>query len=77
MKRIPITAAKKISIEYNCPEVVIFAYDPETGLQHITTYGKSKAQCIDAAKIGNWLKRLLGWDADKCNAIPTRAKEQK
>ena len=59
--RIPISAAKAVSKNYEFPEVVIFAYDPETGKQHVTTYGKTKEQCIDAAKAGNFLKKALGW----------------
>jgi hypothetical protein len=50
MKRIPISAAKRISTDYDCPEVVIFAYDPKNGDQHVTTYGRTLDQCKDAAK---------------------------
>ena len=57
MSRIPIKAAKKISTDYNWPEVVIFAYDPETGSQHVTSYGKTLEQCKDAARAGNYLKK--------------------
>jgi hypothetical protein len=60
-KRIPVSAAKRISQEYNFPEVVIFAYDPATGKQHITTYGANKAQCKDAAKAADFLKVALKW----------------
>lgn len=74
MSRIPISAAKEIANKYNFPEVVIFAYDPESGMQHVTTYGKTKEQCVDAAKAGNFLKKSLGWPEDKCNAQPKRAK---
>lgn len=71
-KRIPVTAAKKVSIEYEFPEVIIFAYDPETGKQHITTYGRTKEQCVDAANAGNNLKKALGWPDELCNAKPPR-----
>lgn len=73
-KRIPISAAKNISELYEFPEVVIFAYDPETGKQHVTTFGQTKQQCVDAAKAGNFLKRALGWPEELCNAKPARAK---
>jgi len=76
-KKIPISAAKRISEDYQYPEVVIFAYDPETSIQHITTYGKTLAQCKDAAKAGNFLKKALGWDDSLCNAEPTRCKKDK
>lgn len=71
-KSIPISVAKKVSVDHNYPEVVIFAYDPESGMQHVTTYGKTKEQCRDAAKAGNFLKRALGWPEEKCNAKPKR-----
>lgn len=60
-KRIPISSAKRISQETNYPEVVIFAYDPATGMQHVTTYGATKALCADAAKAGKFLQKALGW----------------
>lgn len=71
-KNIPISAAKEISSKYEYPEIVIFAYDPITGKQHITTFGQTKAQCIDAAKAGNYLKKALGWPEELCNAKPER-----
>jgi hypothetical protein len=74
-KRIPIKAAKEISKAFDFPEVVIFAYDPVSGTQHVTTYGKTKDQCADAAKVGNFLKRSLGWPESQCNAIPNRGKK--
>jgi len=73
-KRIPISAAKRISQDYEFAEVVIFAYDPETKIQHVTTYGKTKEHCIDAAKAGNYLKRSLGWPEEMCDSKPARGK---
>lgn len=61
-KRIPISSAKRISLESNYPEIVIFAYDPVSGMQHVTTYGKTVAMCKDAAKAGDYLKKALGWN---------------
>lgn len=60
-KRIPISAAKRISQETNYPEIVIFAYDPVTGKQHMTTYGTTKSLCADAAKAGKFVQKALGW----------------
>lgn len=74
MKRIPIKAAKDISEKYEYPEVVIFAYDPGTKRQHITTYGKSVDHCKDAARAGNYLKKHLGWPEELCHAKPARQK---
>jgi len=76
-KIIPIKSAKDISKDYEWPEIVIFAYDPKTRMQHVTTFGKTKAQCIDAAKAGNHLKKHLGWPEQKCHATPSRATPRK
>jgi hypothetical protein len=76
LRSIPITAARQISKQYHYPEVVIFAYDPETGTQSVTTYGKSIAQCEDAARAGNYLKKALGWPNEMCHAKPKRLKKR-
>ena len=75
-KHIPILEAKAISKKYNYPEVVIFAYDPETKNQHVTTFGQSQAQCEDAARAGNHLKRALGWPERLCHAKPVKQKSK-
>lgn len=75
-KNIPIKAAKDISVTYEYPEVVIFAYDPVSGLQHVTTYGQTVAQGKHAARAGAYLKKALGWPAEQCEAKPARAKKK-
>jgi len=59
--RVPISAAKGLSDTYGYPEIVIFAYDPASARQHVTTYGETKENSIEATKIGNYLKKALGW----------------
>jgi hypothetical protein len=76
MKCIPISEAKRISQIFDAPEVVIFGYDPKTGRQHMTTYGKTLAQCEDAAKAGNFLKKALGWPEELCTTKPARQKRK-
>lgn len=71
-KEIDVEAAAAISELYEFPEVVIFGYDPVSKMQHVTTYGITKEQSIDAARAGNYLKKALGWPADQCNAKPAR-----
>lgn len=71
MKEIPITAARAIAHSYHAPEVVIFTYDPTSGMQCVTTYGITTEQSQDAAKSGNWLKKQLGWADYECNIKPT------
>lgn len=74
--KIPISAAKEISKNFDWPEVVIFAYDPATGMQHVTTYGKTIEQCEDAAKAGNYLKKALGWPEELQHAVPKRSRKK-
>ena len=75
MKSIPISTAHYLSQKFEYPEIIIFAYDPKTGKQHITTYGKTESQCLDAAQAGNFLKKALGWPEDECNAQPNISKK--
>lgn len=74
-KQITITTAKQIAaLGYD--EVIIVGANYETGIQHVTTYGKSLQSCENAAKGGNAIKRLLGWPAEKCNDKPARQKRK-
>ncbi|MCK9431858.1 MAG: hypothetical protein M0R00_02745 [Candidatus Omnitrophica bacterium] len=72
MKEITIKMAKKISRETEYPEIIIVGYDPVSGQQHVTTYGETKAQCLDAAKAGNFIKKACGWPDELCHAKPSR-----
>jgi len=71
IKRIPITTAKEIS-KLGYDEVIIVGANYESGIQHVTTYGKSQAACENAAQGGNAIKRLLKWPEEKCNDKPKR-----
>lgn len=77
MKAKPITikTAKEIA-QLGYDEVIIVGCQYETGIQHVTTYGKSLAACENAAIGGNAVKKLLGWPEDKCNAKPARQKKK-
>lgn len=71
-KRIPINWAKKIAEDLGYTQVIIHGYDGETGMQHVTTFGKSLEDCKNAAEGGNAIKRLLKWPEELCNAKPKR-----
>lgn len=65
---IPVVAARSIAEQYGWDQVVIIArkVDPNGG-EHVTTYGRDKANCDVAARIGDHLKyKIMGWvkDAD-------------
>lgn len=63
MKPIPITAAKRIAVDYGYDQVVIYARKTgEPGGEHMTTYGVTKQHCSIAARIGDTLKKFMGWN---------------
>ena len=63
MKPIPISAAKIIAEKYGYDQVVVIARKiGKNGGEHCTTYGRDKANCDVAARIGDWLKfKVMGW----------------
>jgi len=70
LKEIKISMAKSISKITGYPEIIIVGYDPVSGQQHVTTYGETKAQCLDAEKAGNFIKKACNWPDDLCHAEP-------
>jgi hypothetical protein len=74
VRGIAIAAAKRASEESGYPVIVVFAIDPESGKQHVTTYGKTIRHCEWAAELGNNLKKALEWPPEMCQAKPKRAK---
>lgn len=60
-KPIPVSAAKRIAEEFDKNQVIIVAWDREFGREHVTTYGKTKKECDEAAIGGNFVKKALGW----------------
>lgn len=62
-KPIPVSAAKRVADEFGYDQVVIIARKVgDGGVEHVTTYGKDKANCDVAARIGDFLKhKVMGW----------------
>ncbi len=61
MTPIPISAAKQIAQEHGYDQVIIVARAVGEG-EHVTTYGRDKANCDVAARIGDFLKhKIMGW----------------
>jgi formate dehydrogenase assembly factor FdhD len=73
-KRLPIQILKDISKKYNLTHLVLYAFDKETNVDHVVTYGKDLTQCHQAANFGNQIKKFLGWP-DKLQAQPRRIKK--
>lgn len=65
MKRIPITAAKRIADEYGYDQIIVIGRAVGQG-EHVTTYGRNREHCSAAAKIGDFLKyKVMGWPEKK------------
>lgn len=66
LKPIPIEAAKRIAKEYGYDQVLIYARrchnTPEPHGEHMTTYGRNREHCDVAARIGDTLKKFMGWE---------------
>lgn len=75
-KPIPINWAKKIAEDLGYTQVIIHGYDGNSGIQHVTTFGKSLADCDNAAKGGNVIKKLLGFPEEACKSVPPRIKRK-
>lgn len=61
-KPIPISAAEQVAKKYGYEQVVIYARKTgEDGGEHMTTYGINKEHCSVAAKMGDVLKKFMGW----------------
>lgn len=75
VNRIPIAAAKQISDKYGMSQVILCAFDKETGKTHVVTYGKNLEDCEQAALGGNLIKRTLGFPEEMCNSVPNRLKK--
>lgn len=71
-KRIPIQSAKDIGQQFGYTQVIITAFDKETGVTSVVTWGKSQEDCEQAAIGGNFVKKALGWPPEKCNDKPAR-----
>ena len=71
-KPIPISVARDIAKRLDKNQVIIVTWDDVHKRTHVTTYGKSKPECIAAAYGGNVIKRALGWPEPLCNAKPKR-----
>ncbi|MCW8279893.1 hypothetical protein K7A42_03270 [Agrobacterium sp. InxBP2] len=65
MLDIPISAAKRIADDYGYDQVVIYARrchdSPEPHGEHMTTYGRTVEHCGVAARMGDVLKKFMGW----------------
>jgi hypothetical protein len=66
---IPIKKVKQIREDLNLSAIVIYGIDAE-GREHVSTHGKMRLEASIAAELGNKLKKILDWPANKCNSKP-------
>ncbi len=60
---IPISVAERVAKNYGYEQVVIYARKTgEDGGEHMTTYGTNKEHCSIAARMGDVLKKFMGWN---------------
>lgn len=57
--KIPINAARKISMQHHCPLVVIFGISEDKEHFVITTYGATKQLCKLAASYGEQIAQAV------------------
>jgi len=61
LAEIPIGDAKRIATERGFDQIIIIGRKVNSH-EHVTTYGKDRANCDAAAQIGNFLKhKIMGW----------------
>ncbi len=66
---IKVKDVKQIRENFNLTHIVILGLD-EKGDQHVATHGKTKTQSNEAAKMGDSLKKAIGWPENNCNSRP-------
>ena len=66
MKKIPIEVAERIAIEHDLDQVVVIARrHTHDDIEHVVTFGKTKEDCLVAARIGQHLQRdVMRWDEE-------------
>jgi hypothetical protein len=74
-KRIPIAEAKRVAEAHGCRQVIMLAFDDE-GRTHVVTYGRTLADCEQAAEGGNRMKRVMGWPEELCQDKPARVRRK-
>ena len=70
--RIKISQAMNLSREYGLDKILIFGINKEE--QTVVTFGESVEDSIEAAKLGNWFKKQIGWPEILCNGRSIRDK---
>ncbi len=72
--RVPIKAVREFGQKFGMSHVIIFATEKDGGKRSwVSTWGRDKYQCGEAADFGNRLKDSLGWPFS-LHAQPSRVR---
>ncbi len=74
-KNIPIKAGKDFLEKYEKDQVIILTWHKESNTTTVTTYGKTKKDCDQAALGGNVIKKGLGWGNENSRDGTSKVKE--
>lgn len=66
MKTLPISAAGDVAKKYGLDQVILVAWDSETGEVYAVSYGKDKVNCKQAAEGVSFVKKSLGFSEKEC-----------
>jgi hypothetical protein len=72
--RLPIKALKELANKFGYSVVIVYAFESESKISHVATWGRSIKLCDQAAQWGNMMKDTLGWPAS-LHAEPNRVKK--
>jgi hypothetical protein len=72
--RLPVKALKELANKYGYAVVVVYAFEAESKISHVATWGRTIKLCDQAAQWGNMLKDALGWP-ERLHAEPNRVKK--
>jgi hypothetical protein len=75
MKRLPIQAAKDVATKYGQDQVILVTWDAKEGLTHTVSYGKTQADCAQAAVGANILREMLKFPESMWHEVPVRARK--
>ena len=59
--KIAVADAKRICLDRELDQVIIFGWDKKTGIFETATYGKTRSDCEQAAKGRDKILGMFGW----------------
>lgn len=76
-KRLSIGAAREFGRALGLDQVIVASWSKAKGRTTVTTWGRDKEQCAQAAAGGNLVKKALGWPDEYCEDEPARVRKMR